>query len=156
MSSSPAETLEKVSGSLWCPLLNGSISVQLTAEEAVSDVVGSINRDSQSLSSLSRSSGQFRREYLSRTIFIGIHTKRGAHTATAHRDMGPDEQQPSMVRRRLDPPPLHTYYRQGSERWAQSAWVIPSNSVGNLNVKHWPSLRFQHNQCTMHRAQLWR
>lgn len=34
------------------------------------------------------------------------------------------------------------YYRQGSERWAQSAWVIPSNSVGNLNIKHWPSPRF--------------
>ncbi|PMD25352.1 hypothetical protein NA56DRAFT_699277 [Hyaloscypha hepaticicola] len=74
-------------------------------KEAVSDVVGSINRDSQSLSSLSRSSGQFRREYLSRTIFIRIHTKRGAHTATAHRDMGPNEHKPSMVRRRLDPHP---------------------------------------------------
>jgi hypothetical protein len=39
--------LEKVSGSLSYPLLNGSISLQLTAEEAVSDVVGSINCDAQ-------------------------------------------------------------------------------------------------------------
>jgi hypothetical protein len=140
MSSSPAETLEKVSGSLSCPLLNGSISLQLTAEEAVSDVVGSINRDSQSLSSLSRSSGQFRREYLSRTIFIGIHTKRGAHTATAHRDMGPNEHKPSMVRRRLDPHPciLSTRLREmGPVSMGHS-----SNSVGNLNIKHWPSPRF--------------
>ena len=28
-----------------------------------------------------------------------------------------------------------------------------SNSVGNLNIKHWPSPRFQHNQCTMHHTQ---
>jgi hypothetical protein len=47
--------------------------------------------------------------------------------------------------------------RQGSERWAQSAWVIPSDSVGNLNIKHWPSPRSNiiNALCTT-RAQLWR
>ncbi len=107
----------------------------------MSDVVGSINRDSQSLNSLSRSSGPVQtRISLSRTIFIGIDTKRGAHTATAHRDMGPNEHNPSMVRRRLDPPPLHTIDkapRDGPSQhgsFPQIVWGISTSNTGRVPV----------------------